>query len=157
MKLFLFFLALLFGVNLYSQSFDEDKTSLTNFVTRMYKAKPFEGVKIVEDYDNKYLLSVLSLENGKYPNESVQTRIATVKAQSQTSTFLNGSNIQMDMIMTTNETETSDGVKETTVQMIEKIKENASGFVKQMEQLANFDINDSERKLFVFYKKLEQE
>ena len=59
-------LVILISLNSFSQGFNEDKTALTNFVKRMYKAKPFEGVKIVEDYDNSYLLSVLSLENGKY-------------------------------------------------------------------------------------------
>ena len=70
----------------------------------MYKFKPFEGVKIVEDYDDAYLISVLSLPLDKYPNQSMMMRVADVKAQSQASTFLNGSNITMDMLMSTSET-----------------------------------------------------
>ena len=112
-------LVILISLNSFSQGFNEDRTALTNFIKRMYKAKPFEGVKIVEDYDNAYLLSVLSLENGKYGgNESMMTRIAEVKSQSQANTFFNGSNIEMDMIISTNETEKTDGTKETTTQML---------------------------------------
>lgn len=66
MKMLLNAIAILISINSFSQGFNEDKTALTNFLTRMYKAKPFEGVKIIEDYDDSYILSVLSLENGKY-------------------------------------------------------------------------------------------
>ena len=45
-----------------AQSFNEDKTAFSNFLKRMYTAKPFEGVKIVDDYDHQYLISVNSLE-----------------------------------------------------------------------------------------------
>ena len=149
-------LVILISLNSFSQGFNEDKTALTNFVKRMYKAKPFEGVKIIEDYDNSYLLSVLSLENGKYGgNESMMTRIAEVKSQSQANTFFNGSNIKMDMIISTNETERPDGTKETTTQMFESIKQNSSGFVRGMEQMVNFDIKDGERKLYIYYRKME--
>ena len=49
----------------HAQSFNEDKTSFSNFLKRMYIAKPFEGVKIVDDYDHQYLISVISLEEAK--------------------------------------------------------------------------------------------
>jgi hypothetical protein len=39
--------------------------------------------------------------------------------------------------------------------MFESIKQNSAGFVQGMEQMANFDIKDGERKLFIFYRKLE--
>ena len=51
--------------NLEAQSFNDEKVSLTNFIKRMYTAKPFEGVKIVDDYDHQYLISVISLEEAK--------------------------------------------------------------------------------------------
>ena len=41
----------------FSQSIDSDKVSLTNFIKRMYNSAPFEGVKVIEDYDNIYHLS----------------------------------------------------------------------------------------------------
>ncbi len=81
--------------SLFSQSFNEDKVACSNYIQRMYKFKPFEGVKIVEDYDDAYLISVLSLPVDKYPNQSMMMRVADVKAQSQASTFLNCSNINV--------------------------------------------------------------
>jgi hypothetical protein len=32
----------------------------------MYNSAPFEGVKVIDDYDHQYFISVLSLEKGKY-------------------------------------------------------------------------------------------
>ena len=53
----------------YGQGFNEDKTAFSNFIKRMYTAAPFEGVKIVDDYDHQYLVSVISLEKAKYTND----------------------------------------------------------------------------------------
>ena len=154
MKKLIFILLASLSVQAFGQSFNEDKTAFTNYIKRMYKFKAFEGVKIVEDYDYAYLISALSLPANKYPNESMMMRVADVKAQSQTSTFLNGSNITMDMVMTTEEKEKADGVKVSTTIMIESIKQNANGFVKAMELLTSFEIDDGERILFIYMKKM---
>lgn len=148
----LFFIVLC--ANLSAQSFNEDKTAFSNFVERMYRYKPFEGVKIVEDYSQAYLVSALSLPANKYPNESMMMRVANVKAQSQASTFLNGSEITMDMILTTEERTNADGVKESTTAMIESIKENSVGFVRAMELLTSFEIDNGDRVLFVYIKEM---
>ncbi|NCU31729.1 MAG: hypothetical protein EOM23_02070, partial [Candidatus Moranbacteria bacterium] len=95
---FLLFFSL-FG-NIKAQSFNEDKTAFANFIKRMYNATPFEGVKIVDDYDHNYIVSVVSLDKANYTSESIMNRVAQVKAQSQASTFLNGATISMDMIIT---------------------------------------------------------
>ena len=41
----------------FSQSYNSEKTSFINFVKRYYETSSFEGVKVVEDYENKYLVS----------------------------------------------------------------------------------------------------
>lgn len=133
----------------YSQSINDDKTSLTNFIKRMYNASPFEGVKVIDDYDHQYFISVLSLEKAKYPSESTMFRVAQVKGQSQASTFFNGSYISSDLVIKTTEKENT-----TTIETIESIKENAIGFVKSMELLTNFDNPDGNRMVFIFYKEL---
>lgn len=133
----------------YSQSINDEKTSLTNFIKRMYNASPFEGVKVIDDYDHQYFISVLSLEKAKYPSESTMFRVAQVKGQSQASTFLNGSTISSDLVIKTTEKENT-----TTVETIESIKENAIGFVRSMELLTNFDNPDGKRMVFIFYKEL---
>lgn len=153
-SLFLSLLCFL-SISGFSQSFNEDKVAFSNYIQRMYKFKAFEGVKLVEDYEDTYLISVLSLPIAKYPNTSMMMRVAEVKAQSQASTFLNGSTITMDMVMTTSETESSEGVKESTITMVESIKQNSTGFVKALELLTNFEIDNGERMLFVYIKKLE--
>ena len=51
MKKLLLLLTLAYSINANAQSFNEDKTAFSNFLKRMYTAKPFEGVKIVDDYD----------------------------------------------------------------------------------------------------------
>ena len=141
MKKLIFILLASLSIQAFGQSFNEDKTAFTNFIKRMYTYKPFEGVKIVEDYEDTYLISALSVPTNKYPSASMMIRVAEVKAQSQANTFLNGSNITMDMIMTTKDSESEAGVKESTTTMIESIKQNADGFVKAMELLTNFELD----------------
>lgn len=144
--IFIFFAFYQFG---FSQSLNQDKTSLTNFIKRMYSAAPFEGVKVIDDYDHQYFISVLSLEKAKYPSESIMFRVAQVKGQSQANTFFNGSTISSDLVIRTTEKE-----KATTTETIESIKENAIGFVKSMELLSNFDNTDRKRTVFIFYKEM---
>jgi hypothetical protein len=149
MKVKLLFVLLFVSQSSFSQSINNDKTSLTNFIKRMYNSAPFEGVKVIDDYDHQYFISVLSLEKAKYPTESMMLRVAQVKGQSQASTFFNGSTISSDLIIKTTEKENA-----TTTETIETIKENAMGFVKSMELLTNFDNPDGKRMVFIFYKEM---
>ena len=137
----------------YSQSINDDKTSVTNFIKRMYNSAPFEGVKVIDDYDHQYFISVLSLEKGKYPNEAMMNRVAQVKGQSQANIFFNGSTISSDLVIKTTENKSTDK-SSTAVETIESIKENALGFVKSMELLTNFDNPDGKRMVFIFYKEM---
>jgi dTDP-4-amino-4,6-dideoxygalactose transaminase len=67
MKVKLLFILIFIANCSFSQSINDDKTSVTNFIKRMYNSAPFEGVKVIDDYDHQYFISVLSLEKGKYP------------------------------------------------------------------------------------------
>ncbi len=134
----------------YSQSFNADKTALTNFLIRMYKHAPFD-VKVVNDYNDNYLVSAVVLDPAKYGgNESTMLRVASVKAMSQASRYFNGSQISMDLIITT--TEQSDG--EVNTEVIEKIKENSIGYVNQLEHLSNFT-NDEGKQVFLYMKQID--
>lgn len=152
-NLVLFFLLLIATKNTYSQSFNEDKTSMVNFLKRMYNSSPFEGVKIVDDYDHQYLVSVLSLDKTKYTNPSIMNRVAQVKAQSQANTYLNGSNISMDLVIKTSEQKTGDKT-ETVVESIESIKENAIGFSQGLELLNNFENEVTKRMVFIYCREI---
>ena len=48
-----------FASMMYAQSFDQERIALSKFIERMYNSSPFEGCRIVDDYDNSYLLSVV--------------------------------------------------------------------------------------------------
>ena len=146
---------LLLSINVtFSQSINDDKTSLTNFIKRMYNAAPFEGVKVIDDYDHQYFISVLSLEKAKYTNEAMMNRVAQVKGQSQANIFFNGSTISSDLVIKTTENKSTDKPATSAVETIESIKENAMGFVKSMELLTNFDNPDGKRMVFIFYKEM---
>ena len=156
MKVKLLFVLLLASSFIFSQSINDDKTSVTNFIKRMYNSAPFEGVKVIDDYDHQYFISVLSLEKGKYPNESMMNRVAQVKGQSQANIFFNGSTISSDLVIKTTENKSTDKPS-TAVETIESFKENAMGFVKAMELLTNFEIEDGKRILFIYFKELKNE
>ncbi len=137
----------------FGQSFNEDKTTFTNFVKRMYNAKPFEGVKVIDDYDHQYFISVISLETAKYSNPSIMNRVAQVKSQSQANVFFNGSVISSDLIIKTTEQKINDS-NSAVVETIESIKENALGFTQGMELLVNFDNADGKRMVFIYYREI---
>lgn len=154
MKNLLCFLVIIVSIKSYGQGFNDEKVSLTNFIKRMYTATPFEGVKIIDDYDHQYLISLISLEKAKYTSESTMNRVAQVKAQSQANSFLNGSTISMDMVIHTKETTDSTSNTHTIVETVETIKENSSGFTQGMEMLTTFDNSDGLRRVFVYCREM---
>ena len=145
-KLFIVITMCAVSISTMAQGYNTEKTALTNFLVRMYENAPFEGVRAVDDYEQQYLISVLTLEKAKYTNESVMFRVAGVKAMSQASRFFNGSSITSDLIIRT--TEKSDGSGDT--EMIETINEKSVGFVKSLELLTNFDIENG-RMVFIYF------
>lgn len=136
----------------YAQSYNQEKVALTNFLVRMYKAEPFEGVKVVSDYDNNYLLSVVLVAD-KGQSETARNRVAQVKSQRQTSQYLGG------LIRTESETiiRTTENVKEekTIEEITDIIKENSVGFTKAMEVLTVIDA-PNKQKCYMFYRKVEE-
>ena len=150
-KLILSCLILLSTIMAFGQNYNSDMTALSKFVQRMYTASPFEGVKLVEDYDNQYLLSVIVLDPAKYGNNtSTMTRVASVKAMSEASRFFNGSQITMDLVITTKD----DGQSNITTEMLEEINEKSIGYVKALSLMTSF-ANEEGRHVFVYYKQME--
>ena len=145
-KLFIVITICAVSISTMAQGYNTEKTALTTFLVRMYENAPFEGVRAVDDYEQQYLISVLTLEKAKYTNESVMFRVAGVKAMSQASRFFNGSSITSDLIIRTSEK--SDGTGDT--KMIETINEKSVGFVKSLELLTNFDIENG-RMVFIYF------
>jgi hypothetical protein len=149
-------LSFIFSLNAYSQSINTDKTIFAGFLKRMYSSTPFEGVKIVEDYDHQYLISVVSLDKNKYTDLSIMNRVALVKAQSQANTFINGASVSMDMVIKTTETKDSSDKTNTIVESIESIKQNSLGFTQGLELLSNFDNADNKRSVFIYCREIDE-
>lgn len=156
MKKLLFLLSFAFALSASAQSFNEVKTAFSNYLKRMYTAAPFEGVKIVDDYDHQYLISVISLDKAKYTDPSVMNRVSLVKAQSQANTFLNGASISMDMVITTKEKTTKDSTS-TVIQSVESIRQNSTGFTQGLEMITNFENSDNKRIVFIYYREIKKE
>lgn len=139
-------------IQVYAQSYNANNINLANFVQRMYNNAPFQGVRLLEDYDNKYLLSVIVLDPAKYGNnESTMNRVASVKAMSEASRFFNGSKITSDLIITTRE----DSSYCATTEILEKINEQSIGYISSLSQLINF-LDANNKRVFVYYKQLVQ-
>lgn len=134
-----------------AQGFNNDKTELSFFCERMYKSAPFEGVKVMKDYDHEYILSIVVLPVANYSTEQEMNRVAMVKAQRQVSVFFNGSTISSDLVITTSENPISD---EVVTSLTETIRERSIGYVRQLELLTTFTVEQGTKKVFVFYKKL---
>ena len=147
-KILLSGILLLLVIPGFAQGYNEERTALTNFLTRMYNHAPFEGVRLVDDYDNTYLISVLALDPTRYDTESALNRVASVRAMSQASRFFNGSSITSDLIIRTSEK--SDGSSDT--EIIEFISERSAGYVRELEMLTTFKRENGEQ-VFIFFKK----
>ena len=156
MKKLLLILSVIVSFTSFGQSISDEKIVLSNFIKRMYSATPFDGVKIMDDYDHQYLVSVISLDKAKYTDPSVMNRVAQVKAQSQASTFLNGATISMDMVITTKDTKDSTGNVSNIVETVEQIKQNSMGFSQGLELLTKFDNSDNLRMVFMFIRELKK-
>jgi len=129
-----------------AQSYNTENNAWVNYLVRMYENAPFEGVRVVDDYDSQHLISVLSLDRGKYQDQRTMNRVASVKAMSQASTFFNGSNIDADVIIRTSEK--FDGSVDT--ETIEVLKSKSVGYVQGLQQLTTFEVDDGKSIVYIF-------
>ena len=155
MRIIFIFVLFIISITGFTQSINEEKTTLSNFIKRMYTSTSFEGVKIMDDYDHQYLVSVVSLDKKKYTNPSIMNRVAQVKSQSQANTFLNGATINMEMVIKTTERESKSSSSVLT-ETIESIKQNSSGFSQGLELLSNFDSLDNNRTIFIYIREIKK-
>lgn len=143
-------MALMVAVFSQAQGFNEDKNALANFLKRMYESAPFDGVKVVEDYDRQYFISVVALEDDKYPSSSARDRVAQVKARQQANAYFNGSSITSQIEVITTEARGGGG---TEVKIIDRINEQSLGFVEGLELLSGFK-HQPDRSVYIFYRAL---
>lgn len=136
---------------MFAQSYDQERIALAKFIERMYNSSPFEGCRIIDDYDNSYLLSVVELDKSKYKTSSSMNRVAQVKSQRNAGEFFNGTLSYSEITIRTPKSEEKGGAKMT--EIYEIIRTNSIGFVQQMALLTNFESNKGVY-VFVFYKKV---
>lgn len=134
------------------KSFNEDKEAMAEYLKELYFRSQFEGVKIVENNELSFFISLVALEKSKYKNYSDLNTVARVKAQSQASKFINGSTVSSeDFIFTTR-----DGINaESITRVVESIKETSIGFVNGLELLTSFDSQDGTCTILIFLKKMD--
>lgn len=135
----------------YAQGYNQERIALANFMERLYTNAPFEGCRIVDDYDNSYLLSVVELNRSNYQTTSAMNRVAQVKSQRNAGEFLNGIQSYSEITICTPKS-TKKGEKNM-AETYELIKTNSMGYVRQMELLTNFDSNENNT-VFIFYKEI---
>lgn len=140
-----------------AQSFDENRVAFSHFIERMYNNAPFEGCRLVDDYDNCYFLSVVVLDKKKYSNTTAMNRLSQVKSQRNAGEFFNGTHTYSEFIIKTpscKNLEKESGKESEQVKTFEVIKTNSTGFVQQLQLLTTFEDMDG-NKIFIYYKLLE--
>jgi len=146
---FILLFSMIFVQSVFSQGYNSENIAFGNFLERLYLDSPFEGVRIVQDYNNTYLISVLALNTQNYESQSTLNRVASVKAMAQASRYFNGSDIDDDIVIYTSE----DVNGKTEVKTIEKIKEHSKGYVRALELIKSFKTGD-EYQVFIFSTKI---
>lgn len=138
-------------IEVFAQGYNAENSALANFLIRMYNNTPFEGVKVVSDYDNDYLLSVVHVKNSG--SESSMSRVAQVKSQRQVCQFLNGivSISSETIIRTTEDRSSGRSIEEVT----DIIREHSIGFTRAMQTLTVIDTPSGE-KCYMFYRKIDE-
>lgn len=129
------FLLLMCG-HAFAQGYDQERMQLAKFIERMYNNAPFDGCRIVDDYDNSYLLSVVALDKSKYKTPQVMNRVAEVKSQRNAGEFFNGSQSYTSMTIKTPKGEEHNSDM---TEVYELIRVNSVGYVRQMQLLISFE------------------
>ena len=141
-------------LTIYSQSFNQEQTALKNFLIRMCKAEPFEGVQIVVDYNNYYLVSVVSLVKKEGTTTQSLNRVAQVKSQRQVAQYMEAytKTSSQTIIKMREDKENGTHVAET----VEIVNEVIIGNTKALSTLAAFDNEDGSERTYIFYRKLDE-
>lgn len=148
---FLFSFLFLVANGVSAQGYDQDRIQLAKFIERMYNNAPFDGCRIVDDYDNSYFLSVVTLDKSKYKTPQIMNRVADVKSQRNAGEFFNGSQSYTEMTIKTPKGEEHESDM---TEVYELIRVNSIGYVRQMQLLTSFEDTNG-MMVYVYYKKVD--
>jgi hypothetical protein len=148
LRIFLITALLLSTTVIYAQDFSSIQANLSNYAKRVYAIEKFDGVKIIETDNDKFLIIAVKLEK-KNNTQQILNTIANVKAKAYLNSFKNGSYILSETIVVTSN---SDSLSMQPVSS-ELLKEYSSGFVKGLSILTNFDDVNPNYSVYIFYTK----
>jgi hypothetical protein len=123
--------------------------TLEQFLSASLRKKSFDGARIISAPNNKFMVSVVALENAKYTTSESRDKVAHMKAKQMVNTLVNGSTITSDVIIRTDENDQSTEVTNTEV-----IREQAMGFIQGLELLSSQEIQPT-KTTYIFYTKLQ--
>jgi hypothetical protein len=123
--------------------------TLEQFLSASLRKKSFDGARIISAPNNKYMVSVVTLENAKYTTSESRDKVAHMKAKQMLNTLVNGSTITSDVIIRTDESDQSTEVTNTEV-----IREQAMGFIQGLELLSSQEIQPA-KTTYIFYTKFQ--
>ena len=63
----------------FGQSFNDEKTSMINYIKRVYNSSPFEGAKLIEGDDSQYYVAVINLSINNLSPEAAVTMAEKMK------------------------------------------------------------------------------
>jgi len=137
------------------KSFNEDKEAMAKYMKELYLSYPFNDVTLVENYENKYLISVVDLYISNYKSNTDMNRVAQIKARAQVNRYINGTNTEdIFIIKSTDLLDTKNtGITET----ISIIKESAFGWVNSVDLLTVFPDKTGLKSVFIYSKKIERD
>ena len=122
-------------------------TTLDEFITEIIKKKSIDGARIISAPSNKYIISMITLENLKYTTNEMRDKVAFMKAKQLVNTMVNGSTITSEQIIRTDESD-----KRTEITNTEVVKERAMGFIQGLELLFGKEITPN-KTTYVYYSK----
>ena len=122
--------------------------TLESFTTAIIKKKSIDGAKIVSAPGNKYIISIITLENTKYTSAEMRDKAAFMKAKQLVNTLVNGSTITSDQIIRTDENDIRTEITSTEI-----VKEHAMGFIQGLELLFAKEITQN-KTTYVYYSKI---
>jgi hypothetical protein len=123
--------------------------TLEQFLSASLRKKSFDGARIISSPNNKYMVSVVALENAKYTTSESRDKVAHMKAKQMVNTLVNGSTITSDVIIRTDENDQATEVTNTEV-----IREQAMGFIQGLELLSSQEIQPA-KTTYIFYTKIQ--
>jgi len=146
-KILFSFTMLFCSLSVFPQEYNADLNALGQYVQRMYLNEPFEGVRVIEDYDNCFLIVIT--EEYVTSNDYAGNRKAEVKALSKANEFLNGAHISQNTVVFTHQD--SNGYSYDEIE--DFIEARSMGYVQTMQMLSTFNNSDG-KKVYIYCKKL---